>query len=292
MPLTREFIDASDPKVSQIGHPAPPWLINYADLMTELCCFFIILFSMSTINAQTQLETIAKGVKEALTPPSKAGEQIQEQTGDKTGEGNRERVTDTPGPVSAPEAGAMPAGAQENGKASGENSGGPTPEHNQGQPNAELNKGQTDAGQNKGQINVSINEKGIVISIPESLAGQAFFDSGKADLKPVAKEVLSKIDKVIATLPNNIIIEGHTDNIPISTAVFPSNWELSTARATNVLRYMVEELRFPAIRIAAAGYGEHQPVAANDNEAGRAKNRRVEIIIQRIKPLEEKVSGQ
>jgi chemotaxis protein MotB len=110
-------------------------------------------------------------------------------------------------------------------------------------------------------------------------ADQVFFDLGKADLKPEAIEILTRLGPLLKDIPNPIRIEGHTDNLPISTARFPSNWELSTHRATSVIRYLVEELGFSPDKLSAAGYGEYRPIADNETPAGRALNRRVDIVI-------------
>jgi chemotaxis protein MotB len=107
----------------------------------------------------------------------------------------------------------------------------------------------------------------------------ALFDSGKADLKSEAIRLLDKIAPVLKQSQRPIRVEGHTDNVPIHTKEFPSNWELSTARAVNVLRYLVEKHEIPPQIISAAGYGEYHPIVPNDTAQNRSRNRRVEIII-------------
>ena len=124
-------------------------------------------------------------------------------------------------------------------------------------------------------------EKGLVVSLAEKI----LFETGKADLSPEAKTVLDKLHPIFLKIPNQIVVEGHTDNVPITTSQFPSNWELSTARATQVIRYLIEEKNFPKERIAATGYGEYHPVAGNDTLEGRAENRRVDFVIA---PLAER----
>jgi len=130
-------------------------------------------------------------------------------------------------------------------------------------------------------IGLAINEKGLVVSLREKL----MFDSGKAEIYEEAKQILKDISKEIVDVPNNVRIEGHTDDVPIGLELkskFPTNWELSTARATNVTRYLLETLNFPPRRISSAGYGEYQPVVDNDTEERRGMNRRVDIVVQRI----------
>jgi chemotaxis protein MotB len=121
-------------------------------------------------------------------------------------------------------------------------------------------------------------KEGLVITFSEKY----MFDPGKADIYNEAKEVIKNIAQLLVDEPNRISIEGHTDNTPISTPEFPSNWELSTARATRILRYLLEELKFEPKRLTAAGFGEWHPVVDNDTPENRAKNRRVDIIVRRM----------
>jgi chemotaxis protein MotB len=115
---------------------------------------------------------------------------------------------------------------------------------------------------------------------------QVLFDLGKADLRPEGRAVLDGLASALKEVPNDIAVEGHTDNRPISGFPFPSNWELSTARATSVLRYLVDDKGLDRKRISAAGYGEERPVVPNDTPAHQAQNRRVEIVVLRpSKPL-------
>lgn len=130
-------------------------------------------------------------------------------------------------------------------------------------------------------IGLTIDEKGLVVSLREKL----MFDSGRAEIYEEAKYILKDLTKEIVDVPNNVRIEGHTDNVPIGPELqskFPTNWELSTARATNVTRYVLETLNFPPKRISSAGYGEYQPIMDNDTEEHKAMNRRVDIVVQRI----------
>jgi chemotaxis protein MotB len=128
-------------------------------------------------------------------------------------------------------------------------------------------------------VSTKITQKeGLVVTFSEKY----MFDSGKADIYPEAKEVIKNIAALLVDEPNRIAIEGHTDNTPINTPEFPSNWELSTKRATNVLKYLLEELKFDPKRLTAAGYGEWHPVAPNDTPENKAKNRRVDLIVRRL----------
>jgi chemotaxis protein MotB len=124
------------------------------------------------------------------------------------------------------------------------------------------------------KVKLNIKKDGILIRIDAPV----LFDLGKANLKPEVYPVLDKIAELTQGWPNEIRIEGHTDNLPIHTAEFPSNWELSAARAISVLRYFVSR-GIPASRLAAVGYGEFHPLVPNTTPENRAKNRRVEIYI-------------
>ena len=119
--------------------------------------------------------------------------------------------------------------------------------------------------------------RGLVISIADT----AIFQGGSADMKPEMRKALDTIGAKLEKMHNRVHIEGHSDDIPIHTERFPSNWELSTARATNVLRYLSERSGLPPSRLAASGYGEHYPRVPNTSPENRAKNRRVDIVILR-----------
>jgi chemotaxis protein MotB len=126
------------------------------------------------------------------------------------------------------------------------------------------------------QVSLHMDDRGLVIILSDDV----LFDSGKAQIKSQAKPVLDKVASTIKRkVPDkNIGVSGHTDNVPITHSKWKSNWELSTARATNVLHYLVSEGVSPD-KLSATGYGEHKPVASNSSSEGRAKNRRVEIVI-------------
>ncbi len=127
-------------------------------------------------------------------------------------------------------------------------------------------------------LRLLITGRGLVIQLPEFL----FFPSGEAVLQPGSRELLGKLAEILRKIPNPVAVEGHTDNQPIHTSRFPSNWELSTQRATVLVRHLVEEHHLEPARFVAAGYGEYAPIADNEQEEGRRLNRRVDLI---IKPL-------
>ncbi len=116
------------------------------------------------------------------------------------------------------------------------------------------------------------------------LTGDLLFDTGKADLKPKARWSLESIAEIIRQVPYMVSVVGHTDNVPIHSDKFPTNWELSAIRACEVARFLIEEMRIPAERFYVSGHSYHQPVNPNDTAKNRAANRRVEIIITKERP--------
>jgi chemotaxis protein MotB len=128
-----------------------------------------------------------------------------------------------------------------------------------------------------GGVQVTETTQGVVVSLPEAGA----FALGQADLSQAARRVVRELADVLLSEEGEIRVEGHTDNAPIATSRFASNWELSAARATEVIRFLIAQGRIPAERLSAGGYGEFRPVAPNDTPEHRARNRRVDIIILR-----------
>jgi len=116
---------------------------------------------------------------------------------------------------------------------------------------------------------------GLVISLREF----GFFDSGSVAIKPEALPALDRIASLLAMRICRLRIEGHTDNVPIHTSQIHSNWELSTARATELVRLLIQRYRFPPERLSAAGYAEYHPIASNATAQGRAQNRRVDLVV-------------
>lgn len=129
----------------------------------------------------------------------------------------------------------------------------------------------------KDMAEVQITDKQIRINI----AAPVLFSSGKAKLGKASSEVLGPVAGVLNKLPNDIIIEGHTDSVPVKSGDYPTNWELSAARADAVVSLLAEKYSVPQERMIAAAYGEHRPAAPNDTADGRARNRRIEIVVSR-----------
>lgn len=217
---------------------AERWLLTYADLITLLLAFFIVMYSMSKVDAK-KFGAVAQALQAVLH--GKGVEMLK-------GQGNLV--------LAPPEAG------------------GPMKIGDLKLLQAKINKIAKDMGL-KDKISADMDGRGLVIRISES----AFFDQGSADLKPEAMTVLDALSVILKSVPNHIRFEGHTDNLPISTPKFPSNWELSVSRATTCVRYLIEHHEFPPDKISALGYSEYRPIASNSTFEGRAKNRRVDIVV-------------
>lgn len=130
----------------------------------------------------------------------------------------------------------------------------------------------------EGKVRVTRIEQG---GIKVTLQSPVLFDTGKADLKPEAAPILADVTGMLTEIPDRVIgVEGHTDNVPIRTEEFPSNLELSVARAVSVARYLIDTQDIDAATTFVSGFGENRPVAANDTPNGRAKNRRVELTVR------------
>jgi chemotaxis protein MotB len=231
------------------------WLVSYADFITLLFAFFVVLFASSQTSKAKQA-ALSAAMQSAFTP-----------TGIFEDHAKTPPLTDNHSapPVDVPAALPLPLPSVRTESAE------ETEKH--------LNKllaQQVAAGHiPPGSVTMRITADGLVISLHEI----GFFPSGSADIRPASIPMLSSL---AATLPAGPLrIEGHTDNVPIHTAQFASNWELSTARATAIARLLLEHGPIDPANLSAAGYAEFHPVASNDTAEGRAQNRRVDIILLR-----------
>ncbi|MDP9019049.1 MAG: flagellar motor protein MotB [Candidatus Eremiobacteraeota bacterium] len=125
-------------------------------------------------------------------------------------------------------------------------------------------------------VQTRLDRRGLVITL---LSDKSYYDSGSAELRPETKVILDRINRFIQKNNYMIRVEGNTDDVPIATGLYPTNWELSTARATNVVRYLVEKDGLSPSRISAAGYGQYKPRTQNSSDTTRQQNRRVDIVI-------------
>ncbi len=228
------------------------WLVSYADFITLLFAVFVTLYAMSQTDKKKAEEVLAS-MRESFGYST-------------TSAGAKPTVIDTGSMSVIPSMHKMTQ-APKRGKSRGS-------EQDFRATKASIEAYLMKVGaQNK--VSVSVTQRGLVVSLKEA----GFFDSGSATLKPGSYALLNDVMASLASYSNGVRVEGHTDNVPISSAAYPSNWELSTARATNVLRYLVKQEDFDPANISAAGYGEYRPVADNSDADGRAKNRRVDIVL-------------
>lgn len=233
------------------GEGAPSgseWLATFSDTMTLLLTFFILLYSFSSVDSQ-KLKNISAALQSVLT--GQGGTAIFDSN---MSTGNVPLVGEDP--ASNDNLDANPSDGQSKDM------------YTQIKEFVEKNNIQS-------SVQIKEDERGVIIQLRDNI----LFESGKSDLKDNSKSILDKISSLISTFPNNVIVEGHTDNVPINTFKFESNWELSTARAVTVVRYFVEQRGQNPIRFSAAGYGEFKPVAPNDTADNKAMNRRVNILI-------------
>jgi chemotaxis protein MotB len=232
------------------------WLVSYADFITLLFAFFVVMFATSQTD-KGKAQQVSDSVKRALE-----GEKMSQVIAAVLGG----TVTDT-GKGNAQMRG--PGGARK------------AAEEKKDEKLAELLpslkilsealKKEIEAG----RIQINMQARGLVISFNQA----ALFPPGEDVISPEAYDGLHKVASAIAKLPNPVRLEGHTDSTPINTARFHSNWELSAARSIAILELLSSKYGVPRTRLSIAGYADTAPVASNDSEDGRARNRRADIVI-------------
>jgi len=251
------------------------WLLTYSDLITLLMIFFVVLYSMSKVDAQ-RFAAVAESLNKALGggTPAKIELAVSPVGPSLFQTGTPSSKTTVPGNGTDPN---NTAHTKPDASANASQGNGDTEKMTIDAIKAKLDKFAADNGIQSTLV-TTIEERGLVVSIQETL----LFESGSADITARARDILEKISTVLAVAPNQIKVEGHTDNLPINTAKFPSNWELSVIRSTNVVHILQHDGISPD-RLSAAGYGEFRPISSNDTDAGRGKNRRIDLIILRTK---------
>ena len=255
------------------------WLVSYADFITLLFAFFVVLFSSSQVDKR-KVGKISVAMQEAFQQMGifqAANSRTPMVTADPLPAANIQLVEDAKGMSGR---GKM-ASPFEKMLAS------PPAQKDMGALQKQLT-GALGPEIHRHEVVLKANREGLVISLREI----GFFDSGSADLRPTAEAAVRRIAEVLGAQANNIRIEGHTDNVPIHNAHFNSNWELSTARATEMIRLFITHFNFPATRLSAGGYAEYHPVATNQTAEGRAQNRRVDIVVLASAPEGLESRGQ
>lgn len=231
------------------------WLVSYADFITLLFAFFVVLYASAEMDKKKitrlsaaieggfqQLGAFAKNPSPGKTQNAAEAASIPEASS----------FTNLPSQVEPGASGLVDADALQ--RELEEVLGSEIRQH---------------------EIEMRVTPEGLVLSLREV----GFFDSGEARLLPGAIPTLARIAEVLNAHGFDIRVEGHTDDVPIHTPEFRSNWELSTARATQVITLLVEDYGLDPLRVSAAGYGPYRPVASNANAQGRKLNRRVDLVI-------------
>lgn len=240
--------------VHQEEEAGEAWLLPYSDLMTLLLAVFIVLFAVSKIDA------------------AKAQEISQQFAGTMM---NKDYVSKS--------------AAQDASSGDGAQSGGPLNIETQSELESFMGEYELKKLENlkteldtklhgngmDQSVSTMIDMRGLVIRLNNAI----FFDSGSAEIKKQSEDTLVEVAGLLNTIDNYIRIEGHTDNVPIRRSTYPSNWELSTARAVSVVKLFINKCNFSPDKLIAVGYGEFKPVADNSTAEGRAQNRRIDIIV-------------
>ncbi|MCP4021581.1 MAG: OmpA family protein [Desulfobacteraceae bacterium] len=243
-------LSVPEPEPKKAAKGAPAWMATFADMVTLLLCFFILLFAMSTTQQETYKELV-KSLRSAL------GAQAVPESG------TREGLTMHPIPSEEP---------SENQQI----------DELGGMIEKEMEEIVSEVRElvlfNKlgGEVSVTKTEEGVVITMSDLL----LFPRGGTKLSEKGLDILQKVAGILARLAYHVKVKGHTDSAPISSARFPSNWELSSARAAVVVRLLAKNGVNPNY-MSAEGYSHYHPVATNDTPEGRARNRRVEIVYER-----------
>lgn len=247
------------------------WLVSYADFITLLFAFFVVMYAISSVN-EGKYRVLSETLETVFTKPNRSAEPIQ--IGELSrGEGPRVASPGTPEvPTIDIELPEIPKQL-----ATGEDNKNEPPNEKSIEDIEQLNEQLSSA------LSVLIENEDVSIKQTEDwleveIKSNFLFGSGEARLASDAIPVIGQIADVLAPVSNPIQVEGFTDNIPISTPRFPSNWELSASRAASVVNLM-SRFGVEPERMSAIGYGEFKPVADNDTEIGRQKNRRVVLVI-------------
>jgi chemotaxis protein MotB len=242
------------------------WLVSYADFITLLFAFFVVMFASSQTD-KSKAQQVSDSVREALEHGGipAAVKEIMGGTVDEKGKGNAQLKG--------------PGGAQKSNKNTQPTSPPPpTPSPTHAAellPSLQFLTRELQDEIKAGKIQVRLEPRGLVISLQQA----AFFPSGGDVVEPRSLDSIQKVASMLKELPNPVRLEGHTDSVPIHTTRFRNNWDLSAARGIAMLDIFTTRFELPPERFAIAGYAATVPLASNETEEGRARNRRVDIVI-------------
>ncbi len=228
------------------------WLVSYADFITLLFAFFIVLYATSNQDIEKQ-KKFEESVRKAFVAVA--------QFGSNSGTGEFENIDENASPIPPP----IEVFKRNSGSAA------------QLMDAVEqiIEKSLTKEEKEKVQFDLREDPFGVRISLDSA----AMFDSGSTAMKKDTLAIFDKIAAMIKQTQKHLVVEGHTDNQPINTSTYPSNWELAAARASTIVRYMIKVNGIAPSKLAAVSLADQRPVASNDTEAGRKKNRRIEILL-------------
>lgn len=252
------------------------WLVSYADFITLLFAFFVVMYSMSSVN-EGKYRVLSESMNAAFRPITHSLAPVQIGTPVRSVMSRQfPVVSDVPVPVNIIPLipGKSDLDVQVEEPMDGESG------VNAGYSDATLEylgeemEGYFEELIEEQQIDVRQNPLWLEIEIKSNI----LFPSGSADLSEPAEEILNRMGEILSRYPNPLMVEGFTDNMPIQNSVFPSNWELSSARAASVVR-LFEQANVDSIRMSSVGFGEHRPKTGNDTAEGRAQNRRVIVVV-------------
>ncbi|MGI5911546.1 MAG: flagellar motor protein MotB [Syntrophomonadaceae bacterium] len=241
------------------------WLITYSDLITLLMIFFILMYTMSQVDAR-KYAAVANSLSVVLTGQAMS---VLDAQGPSMVQGiSGQQANEGPGPAPAQQGELDEIKQMIN-------------EFIKTKDQDTSSDGNQETAFTKLSENIIIyeQERGLVVSFKDAL----LFASGSDQLNQNARVIIRDLGKSMINIPNYIRVEGHTDDLPIHTGKFPSNWELSALRAANVVHVLNEDAGIPAERLSIIGYGEYRPLVPNEDQISRAMNRRVDIVILKRK---------
>lgn len=259
---------------------AERWLLSYADMITLLMALFIVLFAISQVD-QAKLIALSNGLEQYFGEPSAVSASTGILNGGVQGQPDSKAIGPIPPqnivPVLVPKPSS--SAGTDAGLGAGKGAGAGTGKSQKDDLTAirdRIAKSLAAKGLS-GSVQFQVRDHGLVVNV---VTDRVLFNAGEASLRPEGRKVLDAVAPILRSLPNELTVEGHTDNVPI-TGTFPSNWELSTERATTVLRYVLSR-GVNGAKVSAAGYADQRPLSTNATADGRARNRRVAIVVHAI----------
>ena len=271
------------------------WLLTYADMLTLLFALFMVLFSISSVNI-SKYQVLQQSLKSAFSGSILPGGRAILQSGSESTAAHTPATAEVPSIVPL-----TPTPSSTSSSSTGAANGTAAKPMTSAQLQAALNSMSASVSEQDtfvklkekldayakahgfgNRVQTVIERRGLVVRV---LTDNLLYESGSATLQPGADKLLDEVAQLLNLDSSHpITVEGHTDNQPISNAQFPSNWELSTARATNVVRFLISQ-GVNRYRLGAVGYADLHPIDSNATAAGRARNRRVEIVLMRLNPV-------